>query len=104
MDRQRWTKLLREAERELEAATKRTDVDAAAKRLMRAKSELKALEQATASRAASRRALRLRAKPPRRPRTPRRQARSLSGGLARSRAPVRCDPWTEIHSRWRASA
>jgi hypothetical protein len=43
-DREYWTKQLREAERELEAATRRSDVDAAAKKLQRAKSELKALE------------------------------------------------------------
>jgi multidrug resistance efflux pump len=41
-DREYWTKQLREAERELEA--RRSDVDAAAKKLQRAKSELKALE------------------------------------------------------------
>jgi hypothetical protein len=39
-----WTKKLQEAERELEAATRRSDVNAAAKKLQRAKSELKALE------------------------------------------------------------
>ena len=37
MDREYWTKQLREAEAELEAATKRTEVDAAAKKLQRAK-------------------------------------------------------------------
>jgi hypothetical protein len=36
---------LQEAERELEAATTRTAVNAAARRPMRVKSELKALEQ-----------------------------------------------------------
>ena len=39
-----WQKALREAERELEAATTRTVLDAAAKKLMRAKAELKRLE------------------------------------------------------------
>jgi hypothetical protein len=37
MDRDYWTKELREAERELEAATRRSDINAAAKRLQRAK-------------------------------------------------------------------
>jgi hypothetical protein len=36
MDREYWTKALREAERELEAATTRTAVNAAAKKLQRA--------------------------------------------------------------------
>jgi beta-glucosidase-like glycosyl hydrolase len=45
MDRTYWTKKLREAERELAAAKKRSDVNAAAQRLMRAKAELKALEE-----------------------------------------------------------
>jgi hypothetical protein len=40
-----WTKRLQQAERELEAATRRSDVNAAASRLMRVKAELKALEQ-----------------------------------------------------------
>jgi hypothetical protein len=43
MDREYWTKALREAERELEAAITRTAVNAAAKKLQRAKAELKAL-------------------------------------------------------------
>jgi hypothetical protein len=43
-DREYWTRQLEDAQRELEAATKRSEVDAAAKRLQRAKSELKALE------------------------------------------------------------
>jgi hypothetical protein len=43
-DRQYWTKKLREAERELNAARTRTAVSAAAKKLMRAKAELKRLE------------------------------------------------------------
>ena len=50
MDREYWTKQLREAEAELEAATKRTDVDAAARKLQRAKAELKALEGKPAER------------------------------------------------------
>jgi hypothetical protein len=45
MDLNFWTKKLREAERELEAATKRSDVNAAAKKLQLAKAELKALER-----------------------------------------------------------
>jgi hypothetical protein len=43
-DREYWTRKLQEAERELEAATTRSDVNAAAKRLQRAKAELKRLE------------------------------------------------------------
>jgi polyhydroxyalkanoate synthesis regulator phasin len=43
-DREYWQKKLREAEQELEAATRRSDVDAAAKKLQRAKAELKRLE------------------------------------------------------------
>jgi hypothetical protein len=39
MDRDYWTKALREAERELEAATRCSAVDAAAKRVMRAKAD-----------------------------------------------------------------
>jgi multidrug efflux pump subunit AcrA (membrane-fusion protein) len=49
-DREYWTKQLREAEAELDAATRRSDVDAAAKRLQRAKAELKALEAGSAKR------------------------------------------------------
>jgi hypothetical protein len=54
MDLKFWQKALREAERELDAATMRTALDAAtmrtaldaaAKKLMRAKAELKRLEQ-----------------------------------------------------------
>jgi hypothetical protein len=45
-DRAYWQKKLREAEAELEAATRRSDVNAAAKRLQRAKTELKRLESA----------------------------------------------------------
>jgi hypothetical protein len=41
-----WTKALREAEHELEAATTLTAVKAAAKKLQRAKAELKELERA----------------------------------------------------------
>jgi hypothetical protein len=47
MDRDYWTRELREAERELDAATRRSDVDAAAKKLQRAKAALKALEAKT---------------------------------------------------------
>jgi hypothetical protein len=43
-DREYWTKQLREAERELDAATRRSDVNAAAKRLQRAKGQLKRLD------------------------------------------------------------
>jgi hypothetical protein len=46
MDRDYWTKQLREAEQELDAATRRSDVDAAAKKLQRAKAALKAFEGA----------------------------------------------------------
>jgi hypothetical protein len=46
MDRDYWTKQLREAERELDAATRRSDANAAAKKLRRAKAALKRLEQA----------------------------------------------------------
>jgi hypothetical protein len=49
-DREYWTKQLREAEAELEAATRRSDVNAAAKRLQRAKAELKRLEAESAER------------------------------------------------------
>jgi hypothetical protein len=41
-----WTQKLQEAERELEAATRRSDVNAAAKRVMLAKAELRRLEKA----------------------------------------------------------
>ena len=50
MDRDYWTKALREAERKLEAATTRTAVNTAAKKLQRAKAELKALEDVPAKR------------------------------------------------------
>jgi beta-glucosidase-like glycosyl hydrolase len=39
-----WTTKLKEAERELDAATRRSDVNAAAKRVMRVKAELKAVK------------------------------------------------------------
>jgi hypothetical protein len=39
-----WQKALREAERELDAATTRTTLDVAAKKFMRAKAELKRLQ------------------------------------------------------------
>jgi predicted ATPase len=42
--RQYWAKELREAEAELAAARRRTELNAAAKRLQRAKAELKRLE------------------------------------------------------------
>ena len=47
MDRDYWTRELREAERKLDAATRRSDVDAAAKKLQRAKAALNALEAKT---------------------------------------------------------
>jgi hypothetical protein len=40
-----WTAKLKEAERELEAAARRSEVNAAAKKLQLAKAELKRLEQ-----------------------------------------------------------
>jgi hypothetical protein len=43
MDRAYWTKMLREAEDELEAARTRTEVNAAAKKLQKAKVELREL-------------------------------------------------------------
>ena len=43
-DREYWTNALRKAEAKLGAATRRTDVNAAARRLMRVKAELKRLE------------------------------------------------------------
>jgi hypothetical protein len=54
-DRDYWTRELREAEAELDAATRRSDVNAAAKRLQRAKAELKALEAEAAERPKRRR-------------------------------------------------
>jgi hypothetical protein len=45
-DLEYWTKVLKEAERELDAATRLSDVNAVAKRLQRAKAELKRLEAA----------------------------------------------------------
>jgi hypothetical protein len=50
MDRDYWTKELREAEAELAAAKGRTELNAAAKRLQRAKTELKRLEAEAAER------------------------------------------------------
>jgi hypothetical protein len=47
-----WTTKLQDAERELDTATRRSDVDAAAKRLMRIKAELKALERRAPARPA----------------------------------------------------
>ena len=49
LDRERWTKALREADRELGAARTLTAVNAAAKKLQRAKAELKALEDVPGS-------------------------------------------------------
>jgi hypothetical protein len=43
-DRDYWTKMLKTAESELDAARTRTALSAAAKKLMRAKAELKRLE------------------------------------------------------------
>jgi hypothetical protein len=43
-----WTKALHEAERELDAATKCTELNEAAQKYMRAKAELKRLQQAAA--------------------------------------------------------
>jgi hypothetical protein len=48
MDRDYWTKQLREAERELDAATSLTAVKAAAKKVRRTKAELKELERQAA--------------------------------------------------------
>jgi hypothetical protein len=53
MDLKFWKKALREAERELDAATTRTALDAAAKKLMRAKAELKWLEATAYERASA---------------------------------------------------
>jgi hypothetical protein len=49
-DRDYWAKELREAEAELEAATRRSEVNAAAARLQRAKAELKRLDAEKAER------------------------------------------------------
>jgi hypothetical protein len=43
-DEKYWTRKLKEAERELDAATRLTEVNAASARLMRIKAEMKALE------------------------------------------------------------
>jgi hypothetical protein len=48
-----WTKRLQEAERELDAATRRSDVNAAAKKLQMAKAELKRLERKAPTRPGS---------------------------------------------------
>jgi hypothetical protein len=50
MDFKFWTRELREAERELDAATRRSDVNAAAKRLQLAKAQLKRLDAEAAAR------------------------------------------------------
>jgi hypothetical protein len=50
MDRDFWTKELRETEAELAAAKRRTELNAAAKKLMLAKAQLKRLEAETADR------------------------------------------------------
>ena len=50
-DREYWTQALRKAEQELEAATTRTAVNAAVKRVMLAKAELKRLELKAPTRA-----------------------------------------------------
>ena len=50
MDREYWTKELREAERELDAAIGRTALNAAARKLQRARAELKRLEAEPAKR------------------------------------------------------
>jgi hypothetical protein len=47
MDLKFWTQKLKEAERELDAAKRRTALDAAATKLMRAKAELKRLQAET---------------------------------------------------------
>jgi hypothetical protein len=52
-DRAYWTRKLQEAEQELDAATRRSDVNAATKRLMLAKAELKRLEQKASTRRVS---------------------------------------------------
>jgi hypothetical protein len=50
MDRERWTKLLREAEAELDAARGKVATDAAARKLMRIRAELKAIGPGPAKR------------------------------------------------------
>jgi hypothetical protein len=52
-DRAYWTRKLQEAEAELDAATTRTAINAAAKRLQRVKAELKRLEQKAPTRRGS---------------------------------------------------
>jgi hypothetical protein len=49
-DRPYWTKELRETEAELEAASRRSDVNAAAKRLQLVKAELRRLDAQAAER------------------------------------------------------
>jgi hypothetical protein len=49
-DLQYWTTQLQEAERDLKAATRRSEVNAAANRVMLAKAELKRLERKPATR------------------------------------------------------
>jgi hypothetical protein len=49
-DREYWTRQLREAEDELDAATRRSNVNAAAAKLQRARAALKALEAEAAER------------------------------------------------------
>jgi len=53
MDLKFWQKALREAERELDAATTRTTLDAAAKKLMRTKAESKRLKSTSGTSSAS---------------------------------------------------
>jgi hypothetical protein len=48
MDLEYWQTALREAEAELDAATKRSEVDAAAKKVARAKEQLRRLESEAA--------------------------------------------------------
>jgi hypothetical protein len=50
MSREFWTKALQETERELDAATTRTTINAAARKVMRARAELKRLEAEPADR------------------------------------------------------
>jgi hypothetical protein len=52
-DRKYWTEAFRKAGQDLAAATRRGDVNAAAKRLMRAEAELRRLEQQAPTRQGS---------------------------------------------------
>ena len=52
-DQNIWTQALRKAEADLEAATTRTAINAAVKRMMLAKAELKRLDQKAPTRRAS---------------------------------------------------